>query len=257
MLDEVSKRGQEALIRATIWAFVGSLYGMIFIFFFNLAQHWALPLNPLFVAGTLAGTIAALIYSSMSLAVIVSSIASVVCLFYVVFNGNQVNLLPMTLITAIAGAITGAVYGAKAKNSRIFRADSKTLAGISSGAIVAMIFVVLTGLVPDISLTFTIAATCLLTGSIYVTLVPFFVNRYHNLLPPIGDGAMVGTGTSVFIALLFFVMMSGVTPEMAGPLQGLTEQIRSSFFTAALGGMIGGGIAGFLSGLMLRKWQDL
>jgi len=198
-----------------------------------------------------------LIYSSMSLAVIVSSISSVVCLFYVVSNGEHISLLPMTLTTAIVGGITGAIYGVKAKNSRIYRADSKTLAGISAGAIVAMVFVILTGLIPDIPLTFTIAATCLLTGSLYVTLVPFYVNRYHHLLPPIGDGAMVGAGTSIFIALLFFVMISGVTPELAGPLEQLTVRIRDSFFSAALGGLIGGGIAGFLSGMMLRKWQDL
>ena len=63
--------------------------------------------------------------------------------------------------------------------------------------------------------------------------------------------------TSVFIALLFFVMITGVTPEAAGPLQALTEQIRATFSYGALGGMIGGGLAGFLSGLFLRKWQDL
>ncbi len=257
MLDEFNKRGQEALTRAMIWAIIGSLYGMIFIFFYNLSQHWSLPLSPLFFSATLAATIAALIYSSMRLAVIVSLIASMVCLFYVVANGEQISLSSMMLVTAIAGAITGGIYGAKAKSSRVFRADAKTLAGVSSGALVAILIVIVSALIPAISLSIIIAVSCLLTGALYVTLVPFFVRRYHELLPPVGDGAMVGAGASVFIALLFFVLISGVTPEMAGPLQPLTEQIRNTFFGAALGGMLGGAISGFLSGMMLTRWQDL
>lgn len=257
MLDEFTKRGQEALIRATIWAIIGSLYGIIFLFIYELSQHLALPLSPLFVAGTLAGTIAALIYSSMSLAVIVTPITSVVCLFYVVSNGDQISLLNMTLAAAVIGSITGALYGLKAKNSRVFRADAKTLAGVSSGAAVALLIILLNAIAPDISLSVTVAFACLLTGSLYVTLVPFFVHRYHELLPPVGDGAMVGAGTSSFIALLFFVMITGVTPEAAGPLQALTEQIRNTFPAAAFGGMLGGGLSGFISGMFLRKWQDL
>lgn len=257
MLDELNLRAQEALIRATIWAFIGSLYGMIFIFFYNLSAHWGLPVSPVLVACTLAATIAALIYSSMRLAVIVTPISSVACLFYVVSNGEQINLINLAMSTAVMGSLAGAIYGLKARDSRVFRADAKTLAGITSGAMVAAIIFLISHLVPDLLMSTTIAFACLLTGSLYVTLVPYFVRRFQKLMPAVADGAMVGAGTSVFIALLFFIMITGVTPETAGPLQPLTEQIRGSFSQGALGGMLGGGLAGFLSGLLLRKWQDL
>lgn len=257
MLDEIQNRTQQALIRATIWAFIGSLYGMIFIFFYHLAGHWSLPPGPLFIAGTLAATIAALVYSSMSLAVIVTPITSVACLFYVVSHGAQISLASMALTAAIVGTVTGALYGIKSKNSRVFRADAKILAGISSGAAISLLMLMLAQIVPDLPLSIIVACACLLTGFLYTTVVPFYVNHFHNLLPPVIDGAVVGAGTSVFIALLFFVMITGVTPELAGQLQPLTEQIRSTFLTGTLGGMMGGGLSGFLSEMMLRKWQDL
>lgn len=257
MLQDPGKRISEALIRATIWAFIGSLYGMLFIFFFNLSEHWTLPPGPVFVAATLAATLAALVYSSMRLAVIVTPIASVACLLYVISSGAEISLLNMILVAAITGGITGMLYGLKVRSSRVFRADAKTLAGISSGFSVSLVMVLLLQLFPDVSQFLIIAIACLLTGFVYITLVPFYINHFHNLLPPAMDGTMVGAGTSIFIALLFFVMITGVTPEAAGSLQQLTEQIRNTFLSGTLGGMLGGGLSGFLSEVMLRKWQDL
>ncbi len=256
-MDKLNKRTQEALIRATVWAFIGSLYGMIFIFFYNLSEHWVSDINPLLLAGTLAGTLAALIYSSMNLAVIIASVSSITCLIFVVSSGNQIHLPYLILATAVIGAITGGIYGSRATQSRIGKADAKTLAGFCSGGLVATFFVLLSFLIPSISLTFVVGFSCLLTGALYVILVPSFIQRFDQIFPPVTDGAMVGTGTSVFISLLFFVMITGVTPEVAGDLQQLTENIRHTFLQAAVGGMLGGGISGFISGVMLKEWQDL
>jgi hypothetical protein len=256
-MDKLNKRTQEALIRGTVWAFIGSLYGMIFIFFFNLSEHWLSNISPLLVAGTLAGTLAALIYSSMSLAVIIASVSSITCLIYVVSSGNHINLPYLILTTAIVGAITGSVYALKAKKSRIYRADAKTLTGLCSGGLVSILFFIVSLLIPSLPLSIIVGLSCLLTGTVYVFLAPVFVQRFDDILPPAGDGAMAGAGTSVFIALLFFVMITGVTPEIAGDLESLTENIRHSFLQAALGGLLGGGISGFISGLMLKEWQDL
>lgn len=257
MVDNFKKRSKEAFIRGTVWAFIGALYGMIFIFFYNLSEHYSLPVSPLVVAGTLAGTIAALIYSSMSLAVIIASVSSVTSLIFAVTNNGNINLPNLILTTAIVGALVGAWYGLFAKHSRVFRADAKTLTGICSGGLVALFILIVNFILPATPLMLTIGISCLLTGSLYVILVPVFIQRFDEILPAVGDGAMVGAGTSIFIALLFFVMISGVTPEAAGDLQLLTDHIRDTFLQASVGGMLGGGIAGFVSGLMLKEWQDL
>jgi hypothetical protein len=257
MVEAINNRIQEALIRSIIWAFIGSLYGMLFIFFFTLAEYLELPLSPILIAGTLAGTIAALIYSSMRLAVIVAAVSSFVSLFYVVLSDNHLNLTYMTLATAIVGGITGALYGMMAKTSRVYRADAKTLTGVVSGALVSVFAVLLKLIFPSLPLGFIVAFSCLLTGSLYVTIVPAFIKRFDGLLPPMADGAMVGTGSSIFVALLFFVMITGITPEAAGTLHQFSAQIRDIFPQASLGGLLGGGISGFISGMTLRRWQDL
>jgi hypothetical protein len=257
VVDNFDIRTKEALIRGTVWAFIGSLYGIIFIFFYSLSNHYSLPVSPFLIAGTLAGTLAALIYSSMSLAVIIASVSSVTSLIVAVSNDGNINLLSLVLITALVGALVGAWYGVFAKHSRVFRADAKTLTGICSGGLVSLCIFIVNFLIPSTPLMLTIGASCLLTGSLYVVLVPIFVQRYDEILPAVGDGAMVGAGTSVFIALLFFVMISGVTPEAAGELKELTDYIRNNFLQASAGGMLGGGIAGFASGMMLKEWQDL
>jgi hypothetical protein len=257
VVDNIDKRTKEALIRGTVWAFIGSLYGMIFIFFYSLSEHYSLTISSLLIAGTLAGTLAALIYSSMSLAVIIASVSSVTSLIFAVSSDGNINLLNLVLTTAIVGAIVGAWYGVYAKHSRVYRADAKTLTGISAGGLISLFIFIVNFLIPSTPLMLTIGMSCLLTGSLYVVLVPVFVQRYDEILPPVGDGAMVGAGTSVFISLLFFIMISGVTPEAAGDLQLLTDHIRNTFLQASVGGMLGGGIAGFISGIMLKEWQDL
>ncbi|MCU7926748.1 MAG: hypothetical protein KZQ97_09930 [Candidatus Thiodiazotropha sp. (ex Dulcina madagascariensis)] len=57
-------RAKEALVRGAIWGFIGLLYAILFVFFAILAEYWLLPIDPLFLAGILAGTFGALIYSS-------------------------------------------------------------------------------------------------------------------------------------------------------------------------------------------------
>lgn len=258
MNNELVLRGKEALVRSLIWSFVGVLYGILFIYFFSLASEYALD-NALALAAAcvLASAVAALIYSSMRLAVIVAPFASIVSILFVIINGDDSSLGLMLMLVLAVGTVTGAVYGAMVKQSNVYRADAKTLAGISAGVLVAVLGSLLILGFPDFPLGLVVALMCLLTGSIYVTIVPGFITRFNKLLPPIGDGALVGAGTSVFVGLFLFVMVTTVTPETAGDLRELMESIRENLLQAILGGMLGGAVAGFFSGMMLRQWQDL
>ncbi|MCU7916181.1 MAG: hypothetical protein KZQ65_09880 [Candidatus Thiodiazotropha sp. (ex Gloverina cf. vestifex)] len=107
----IAHRVREALIRGAIWAFVGLLYAMLFIFFAALAAHWQLPINPVFLAGILAGTLGALIYSSMRLAVLMTVIIAPFSIFYFILASWPINLFYLLLIVSTIGAIIGALYG--------------------------------------------------------------------------------------------------------------------------------------------------
>ena len=98
---------------------------------------------------------------------------------------------------------------------------------------------------------------CPFTGGLYVLFVPTFIRYFDNLLPSMGDGALVGIGVSVFIALSVFVMTNSISADSAGAYLPQIERINTLLPQAILGGLIGGGVAGVVSGLFFSRWQDL
>ncbi|MDJ0881422.1 MAG: hypothetical protein QNJ56_07205 [Gammaproteobacteria bacterium] len=248
---------KEALFRAAVWSFIGVLYGMLFILTYSLSSHFAADFYPIFIAGTLSGCIAALIYSSMSLAAIVAPIASVTAIITIISQGQTIDLAGLMLVTGLVGVVTGSIYGVKAKKSRIYRADAKTIAGFLAGGSVALGFALLYEIFPGFPLYLAIAIMCLLTGSLYVAFAPFCVKHLNDLLPPVADGGIAGGGSSMFVGLLLLIMVTGVTPESAGALEPVTTQIRELILLAMFGGLLGGGISGFMSAMLRRQWQDL
>lgn len=256
-IPNFSHRIKEAFVRGAIWAFIGLLYAMLFTFFVALAEHWQLPVDPIFLAGILAGTIGALIYSSMRLAVLMTVIISPISIFYFILAERPVNLFYLLLIASVAGAIVGALYGAFSMGSRVHRADAKTLTGFSAGWLVSLGYLLISSLTETRHLGVSVAIMCPITGILYVWMVPQFIKYYDNLLPPVGDGLIVGVGVSTFVALSFFVMISSVDSSVAGPMLPAMDSIFASLPEAFIGGILGGALAGVVSGLLMTSWQDL
>lgn len=250
-------RSREASLRAAIWAFIGTLYGLLFLVTFTLADYYQPGLPPILIAGTLSGCIAAAIYSSMSLAAIVTPISSITALVTVLSADKMVAIETLLLAAAAVGLITGAAYGAVVKSSRVYRAEAKTIAGTLAGFIVAGAFQVLYLVFPGLPIVLLVALMCLITGSLYILLAPWCVTRFHALLPPIGGGALAGAGTSMFVAATLFLMITKVTPEVAGNLEPLLTNIHDLMPATIFGGMLGGAISGFIKGMMRTKWYDL
>ncbi|MES9993580.1 MAG: hypothetical protein ABW098_16640 [Candidatus Thiodiazotropha sp.] len=247
----------EALIRGAIWAFIGLLYAMLFVFLAAFADHWQLPVNSSLFAAVLAGTLGALIYSSMRLAVLMTTIISPISIFYFILSDPPLDLLWLLVLVSVAGAVVGALYGMFSMGSRVNRADAKTLAGFCAGWLAALVYLLIVSATDTISISITVALLCPLTGILYVAIVPGFIKLYDNLLPPLGDGLMVGVGVSGFIALSLFVMIGTIDESVAGPMADALKVIHQNLPGAVAGGVIGAGLAGIASGLLLTDWQDL
>jgi|GEM_PF-2839159 len=257
-MNSILFRSREASLRAAIWAFVGTLYGLLFLVAFTLADYYRPGLPPILIAGTLSGCIAALIYSSMSLAAIVTPISSIAALATVLSVEQSVEIETLLMVAALVGLITGAIYGALVKGSRVYRAEAKTIAGSLAGFIVAVAFHALYQLFPGLPIALMVALMCLSTGALYILFAAWCVPRFHALLPPIGGGALAGAGTSMFIAATLFLMITKVTPEVADDiLQPLLGDIHDLMPATILGGMLGGAFSGFVKGMMRAKWYDL
>lgn len=250
-------RLREALIRGAIWAFVGLLYAMLFVFFSVFSGYWKLPAEPYFVALLLSGTIGAIIYSSMRLAVFMAGLLFPISILYFTLNEGHITLTTVLTILLPAGIIIGGLYSFFDRNSRIDCADAKSLAGFSVGCFLGLGYLLGKPWLSSLSLPWLIAIACPLTGMFYVTVVPTFIRLYRNLLPPVGDGALVGGFVAIFIAFCSFIMASSIDNSMAGTLVPEVEQVLERLPSAMLGGLLGAGLAGVVSGLMLREWQDL
>lgn len=250
-------RSREVLVRGLIWAFIGTLYGLLFVFFSVLVEVWGQQINPYFFSGILAGTIGALIYSSMRLAVLMAIIITPVSSLVLLLADAPMDPMPLILIIGAVGGVIGGLYGRYSTASRVHRADAKTLTGFCAGFLVSLGYLIIQGSNHEPALIWVIGFMCPLTGWLYVMFVPTFIKYFDNLIPSMGDGALVGMGVSVFISLMIFVMANSINTDLAGSYLPQIEQIQSLLPQAVIGGMIGGGVAGMLSGLFFKNWQDL
>jgi hypothetical protein len=250
-------RTREALIRAVIWGFIGSLYGMLFVIFAVLANEWELPVHPFLFSGVLAGTIGALIYSSMRLAVLMAIIISPVCAILMLFSSTPITPINLLLIIGTVGAMAGALYGRFNTNSRVYRADAKTLTGFTAGLLVALGYVVMSKQLSDIPLGIVVGLMCPITGLIYVSLAPAFIRAFGNMLPPAGDGALVGVGVAIFLTLCNFVMVHSIDIDSTGAFHEMVHHVQDLLPQAILGGSIGGVLGGVISSMFFERWQDL
>ncbi|MGD8588999.1 MAG: hypothetical protein PVG22_09250 [Chromatiales bacterium] len=250
-------RLREAFVRGIIWGFIGSLYGMLFVIFAALSAEWEIPLPPYLFAGVLAGTIGALIYSSMRLAVLMAIIISPVCAILMVFSSTPIAPHNLVFIIGTVGAVAGALYGRFTKNSRVYRADAKTLTGFTSGLLVSLVYVMFSRQLSDLPMGVVVGIMCPITGFIYVSLAPTFIRTFGNLLPRAGDGALVGVGVAVFLTLCNFVMVHSIDIDSTGAFHELVHHVQALMPQAIFGGLIGGVLGGFVSSQFFNHWQDL
>jgi hypothetical protein len=250
-------RTREASIRALIWAFVGALYGFLFVSLSVFAESHALPINPNFFAGILAGTISALIYGSMRLTVLMATLLFPLSIVYFTQAGDEIPLDSWLTVMVPAGVVIGAIYGHFTTSSRIRRADAKTLAGFSVGTLVSLGYLIADSFFRDLPIAVVVGVMCPLTGALYVLVVPTFIKLYQDLLPPAGDGALIGGCIAIFVSFASFVMAGSIDTSLAGTLLPEVEEILYRTQPAVTGGIIGAGLGGAISGLLMTRWQDL
>lgn len=247
---------REAMIHGAIWSFSGLLYAILFTSSAVFAQKWGLTEYPYFFACIIAGTIGALMYSSMRLVVFISLLLLPVCIIYFVNTLGELSLVGLLKIMIPAGLIIGAGYGKFSKRSRVRFADAKTLAGLSAGIIVALLYVLIQETFGSIHIVLTVGLMCPLTGAVYIMLVPGYVRLYHDLLPPIGDGALVGAAVGFFISLCLFVMAGTIDTNVTGELVPEISRILELLPGTTVGGMVGAAVGGFIAGLLISNWQN-
>jgi len=257
LINHIWLHTREALIHGGIWSFIGLLYAIIFTASAVFAQKWGLAGHPYFYACIIAGTIGALMYSSMRLVVFVALLLLPVYIIYFINTLGELSLAGLLKLMIPAGLVIGAVYGAISKRSRVKFADAKTLAGLSAGLIIAVLYLLTLQIFGNIPIVWAVGIACPLTGALYIMLVPAYIRLYHGFLPPIGDGALVGIAVAFFISLCLFVMAGTIDTNMTGDLIPEIGKILELLPGTTVGGVVGAGLAGIIAGMLLPNWKNL
>jgi hypothetical protein len=135
-------------------------------------------------------------------------------LVYMWQNHEDPAVEALILIGAAVGTVLGAVYGWRDKQSRVFCADAKVVAGLFSGILVSGLVwlpILFVGEIPYPWLVMIVAPSAIL---LYVTSASWFVKRCYNLVPAVVDGALVGVAVGGTTGMLFMIMAGAVDPEL-------------------------------------------
>jgi hypothetical protein len=254
----------DALLRALVWGFIGALFGLLFIVAHDALAPRLPLLDPSIVGAATAGAVGAIVYSSMRLTVMAAGACAL--LFAVVevaavaaAAGAGDFWVPQLLVggAVVVGALVGAYYSRRYRESRIYRALPKTLAGLLAGVLVGGVWWVTRLLTGEVSVVVTIAVLCPLVAWTYVWLAGVLVRAWGERVDPTVDAAVVGAGVSGLVALGFWATAGMLQPDMAG---GAGETIRAAVDqvpAALMAGWVGGMIAGFTRGILGFGWYDL
>ena len=249
---------EETALRAAVWAFVGIVFGFIFVVVSAYLQGVVHPALQLLAASTGAAGLTALFYGSMRLTVMVANFNFIAMVVYT-WGNEQLSLEPLIYVGAFVGITVGAVYGAKDKKSRVFCAEAKIVAGLLAGLMAAVL-----GLVP---LLFVFGLerpwVAMLVGPaatlIYVTTAWWFVQRCHRFLPPVLDGALVGLGVGSATGLLFMIMAGTIDSGLlAGSYhQVVVERVQSTWGVTVAATALACSCVGVLRSLLKVRWYNL
>jgi len=249
---------EQTALRGAVWAFVGVVFGFLFVVLTALLEGFVSSPILLFAATVGAAGLTALFYGSLRLAVMVANFTFIAMVFYT-WGNAQLTLEPLIYIGGIVGLLIGTVYGAKDKKSRIFCAEAKVVAGLFSGVLAAVL-----GYLPGLVFDAPAHLWAAMIGApvsilIYVSSAHWFVDRCHRLLPPVVNGGLVGMGVGATTGLLFMIMAGTLDPNLLDMPHHFAqiERIESMWLSAASAAAAACFLVGVMRSLLGVRWYNL
>jgi len=245
------------LVRGAVWAVIGLIYGFVFVLIRAAVPAGLFPMSELVLPAVGTTAFGALLYGSMRLTVIVAIYAIVAVVVAFLFIGRPTHLPSLLVVGGVAGVVVGVWFGWHVKNSFIYRADAKIIAGAVAGLLASTAVVVPALLGVPLPLGLEMLLLAPLSGLLYVGLAPHCVCRLSHLLPPVGDGAVVGLGVGLLMAVLFWIMSGTLEGHLPATEQAFVDDLVGQWPLAALAAAAGAFMAGSLRAILGVRWYDL
>lgn len=257
MAERQGSKPVEVIFTGLIWAYMGIIFGTVFVGLVRFFEQLSWPVLAEIPAAALAGAIGAVFYGSMQLTVFAAMAGTLASFGFLALAPGPVHPLHMLGASALGGFLVGAAYGQGFKNSRVYRADAKIVAGLCAGIISSALLSALFIVAGRLPLWATTMFLCGATGFTYSLIVPGLIKRLHDLLPPAGDGAVVGAGVAGFVGLMIWVMVAELDSQYTGPYTVLAHNFLERLPEAAGGAALGGAVAGIVVAITGKGAQDL
>jgi hypothetical protein len=249
----------DTAFRGLVWALVGVIFATVFVVVAEALRAVVAPPLHVLLAATGAAAVTALFYGSMRLTVMTANFTFIAMLVYTWASDGLLSLEPLVFVGAFVGIVVGTFYGWHDKQSRVFCAEAKVVAGVVSGLLAGSIAVILIYAMPGLSipwLTIVVAPTGTL---IYVTMAHWFVRRCHHWLPAVANGAIVGFGVGAVTGLIFMVMAGSLDPDMLASegLRAFVGRVEDQWLSAVFGCAAINFVVGATRSVMKVPWYNL
>jgi len=248
----------ESLFRGSIWALVGIIFGFIFVVLHEYFHDAGSLCLCYLYANVAAGALGALVYGSLRLTVIVASNALVVIIgYFLLMTPESSGPLIFVSLGIGTGVIIGAIYAIQVRNSRVFRAEAKIIAGALAGLLASPFALLPSLFLGPIPFPWLTAILCPATGLIYVSIAPRLIRDCCHFLRPSADGAVVGGGVGGTMGLLFWLMTGTIDGGLAPQYASFVAGVADHWPLAVIGASASAFVGGVLRSALGSEWYDL
>ena len=177
--------------------------------------------------------------------------------YFLLMTPEPQGPMMLMLLGGVTGTVIGAIYAIHVRNSRVFRAEAKIIAGALSGLLASPLALLPSLWIGPIPYPWLTVILCPATGLIYVSIAPRLVQRCCHFLPRTADGAVVGAGVGGTMGLLFWIMAGTIDRGIAPQYATFISAIADHWHLAVLGASAAAFIGGVLRSVVGAEWYDL
>lgn len=252
-----SSRVRLAFLRAIVWSLIGMIYAPLFTGLLELMSGRGLGLYAYALAAALAGGAGAVLYGARELALISTGIGALAGVAVLIVLPDQSTLTNVVVIASILAATVGLTFSFPRRCSR--NVPGKLLAGLVAGAFGGVILALVEPLHPAPFSSFsTLVFLVSVNGVVYVGSVRWWVSLSRKIKLESRPCYLIESATMAVLAGIAAGSVWMVAAPLLGSEPGISQlasiTMHHEIKGAILGGLLGGGVAGFLLELFRFSW---